>query len=86
MAADPELPEEMAEALLDAVRNHGDDLPLQLRSFMGLLNHPSAEIREDAKDTLAFLLGDDLGKDDIETLTKKAAEELAEHEAEKFER
>ena len=86
MAADPELPEEMAEALLDAVRNHGDDLPLQLRSFMGLLNHPSAEIREDAKDTLAFLLGDDLGKDDIETLTKKAAAELAELEAEKFER
>ena len=86
MAADPELPEEMAEALLDAVRNHGDDLPLQLRSFMGLLNHPSAEIREDAKDTLAFLLEDDLGEDDIETLTKKADEKIAELEAEKFER
>lgn len=53
---------------------------------MDFLNHPSAEIREDARDTLAFLLGDDLGKDDIETLTKKAAAELAEHEAEKFER
>ena len=86
MAADPELPEEMAEALFDAVRNHGGDLALQLRAFMDFLNHPSAEIREDAKDTLAFLLGDDLGKDDVETLTKKADEELAELEAEKLER
>lgn len=47
---------------------------------MDFLNHPSAEIREDARDTLAFLLGDDLGKDDVETLKKKAAEELAELE------
>ena len=78
MAADPELPEEMAEALFDAVRNYGDDMALQLRAFMDFLNHPSAEIREDAKDTLAFLLGDDLGEDDIETLKKKAAEKLAE--------
>jgi hypothetical protein len=78
MAADPELPEEMAEALFDAVRNHGDDLALQLRALLDFLNHPSTEIREDAKDTLAFLLGDDLGKDDIETLKKKAAEKLAE--------
>lgn len=86
MAADPELPEEMAEVLFDKVRNTGDDLALQLRSFMGFLNHPSTEIREDAKDTLAFLLGDDLGKDDVETLTKKAAEELAELESAKLER
>jgi uncharacterized protein (UPF0147 family) len=86
MAADPELPEEMAEALFDAVRNHGDDLPLQLRTLMDFINHPSAEIREDTKDTLAFLLGDDLGKDDVESLTKKAAEELAELEAEKLKR
>jgi len=86
MAADPELPEEMAEALLDAVRNHGDDLPLQLRAYIDFLNHPSPEIREDAKDTLAFLLEDDLGEDDIETLTKKADEKIAELEAEKFER
>lgn len=86
MAADPELPEEMAEALFDAVRNHGGDLALQLRTLMDFINHPSEEIREDAKDTLAFLLGDDLGKDDVETLTKKAAEELAELEAEKLER
>jgi hypothetical protein len=78
MAADPELPEEMAEVLFDAVRNHGEDLALQLRAFMDFLNHPSTEIHEDAKDTLAFLLGDDLGKDDIETLKKKAAEKLAE--------
>jgi hypothetical protein len=78
MAADPELPEKMAEALFDAVRNHGDDLALQLRAFMDFLNHPSAEIREDAKDTLAFLLEDDEGNEDIETLKKKAAKMLAE--------
>jgi hypothetical protein len=53
---------------------------------MDFLNHPSAEIREDAKDTLAFLLGDDLGKDDIATLTKKAVAELAELESVKLER
>ena len=86
MAADPELPEEMAEALLDAVRNHGDDLPLQLRAYMDFLNHPSPQIRENAMGTLRHLLKDDLGADDIETLKKKAAEELAELEAEKFER
>jgi hypothetical protein len=78
MAADPELPEKMAEALFDAVRNHGDDLALQLRAFMDFLNHPSAEIREDAKDTLAFLLEDDEGNEDIETLKKKAAKMLVE--------
>ena len=84
MAADPELPEKMAEALFDAVRNHGDDLALQLRAFMDFLNHPSAEIREDAMGTLRHLLKDDLGADDVETLKKKAAEELAELEAEKL--
>lgn len=86
MAADPELPEEMAEVLLDAVRNHGDDLPLQLRAYMDFLNHPSPEIHENAMGTLRHLLKDDLGADDVETLKKKAAAELAELEAEKFER
>lgn len=80
MAADPELPEEMAETLLDAVRNHGDNLPLQLRAYMDFLNHPSPEIQENAKDTLAFLLKDDLGADDVDTLKKKAAEKIAELE------
>ena len=84
MAADAELPEEMAEVLFDEVRNAGGDLALQLRAFMDFLNHPSAEIREDAKDTLAFLLDDDLSEDDIDTLKKKAAEKLAELEAEKL--
>jgi hypothetical protein len=84
MAADPELPEEMAEALLDAVRNHGDDLPLQLRAYIDFLNHPSPEIHENAMGTLRHLLKDDLGADDVETLKKKAAAELAEHEAEKL--
>lgn len=80
MAADPELPEEMAETLLDAVRNHGDNLPLQLRAYMDFLNHPFPEIQENAKDTLAFLLKDDLGADDVDTLKKKAAEKIAELE------
>lgn len=80
MAADPELPEEMAEVLLDAVRNHGDNLPLQLRAYMDFLNHPSPEIQENAKDTLAFLLKDDLGADDVDTLKKKAAKKIAELE------
>lgn len=84
MAADPELPEEMAEVLLDAVRNHGDDLPLQLRAYMDLLNHPSTEIHEDAKDTLAHLLKDDEGKANAKSLINMAAEKLAELEAEKL--
>jgi len=84
MAADPELPEEMAEVLFDAVRNAGDDLALQLRALLDFLNHPSTEIREDAKDTLAFLLDDDLSEDDTDTLKKKAAEKLAELDATKL--
>lgn len=84
MAADPELPVEMAEALLDAVRNHGDDLPLQLRAYMDFLNHPSPEIHEDAKDTLAHLLEDDEGKANAKSLINMAAEKLAELEAEKL--
>jgi hypothetical protein len=46
---------------------------------MDFLNHPSAKIREDAKDTLAFLLE---CEDDRDTLKKKAAEKLAELENE----
>lgn len=84
MAADPELPEEMAEALLDAVRNQGDDLPLQLRAYMDFLNHPSPEIQEDAKDTLAHLLEDDEGKANAKSLINMAAVKLAELEAEKL--
>lgn len=84
MAADPELPEEMAETLLDAVRNHGDDLPLQLRAYMDFLNHPSPEIHENAKDTLAHLLEDDEGKANAKSLINMAAVKLAELEAAKL--
>lgn len=80
MAADPELPEEMAEVLLDAVRNHGNNLPLQLRAYMDFLNHPAPEIQKNAMGTLRHLLKDDLGADDVDTLKKKAAEKIAELE------
>lgn len=56
MAEDPELPMEMAEELLTAVANENDKEALQIRAYMGFLNHPSEEIRDDATSLLAFVL------------------------------
>jgi hypothetical protein len=56
MAADPDLPLDMAEELLTAVINENSNEALQVRAYMGFLNHPSQEIRDEAMSMLAFIL------------------------------
>ena len=83
MAADANLVEEMAEDLLQHVINENQDPALQIRALKDFLNHQSSEIREEAKQVLAFILGDDSGEADEATLIQMADAKLKQIEAEK---
>jgi hypothetical protein len=83
MAVDSQLPEEMAEDLLQHVINDNGNQALQIRAYVDFLNHSSPEIREEAKQMLAFILEDDLGEADEATLIQMADAKLKQLEAEK---
>jgi hypothetical protein len=83
MAADAQLPIEMAENLLEHVINENRDPALQIRVYTDFMNHTSSEIREEAKDLLAFMLEDDLGEADEATLRQMADDKLKQLESEK---
>jgi hypothetical protein len=78
MASDTQLPDEMADDLLTHVINANDDPSLQLKAYKDFLNHPSPEVREEAQRMLAFMLEDDLGEWDLNTLIQKADAKLIE--------
>jgi hypothetical protein len=84
LAADAQLPEEMAENLLHHVMNENRDPALQIRTYKDFLNHSSPEIREKARETLAFILEDDFGKADEAALLQKADAKLKLIEEEKL--
>lgn len=84
MAQDTQLPEEMADELLTHVINANDNPALQIQAFKDFLNHPSSEIRDQAKDMLAFILEDDAGEADEPTLRQMADAKLKQLEAEKL--
>jgi hypothetical protein len=83
MAADANLVEEMAEDLLQHVINENQDPALQIRALKDFMNHQSSEIREEAKQLLAFILRDDSGEADEATLIQMADAKLKQIEAEK---
>lgn len=83
MAADTQLPEEMAENLLTHVINENANPSLQIRAYKDFMNHSSPEIREEAKRLLAFILEDDAGEADQATLIQMADAKLKQIEAEK---
>jgi hypothetical protein len=83
MAADTQLPEEMAENLLNHVINENTNPALQIRAYKDFLNHSSPEIREKARETLAFILEDDAGEADQAALLQMADAKLKQIEAEK---
>lgn len=80
MAADTQLPPEMAEDLLMHVINENQHEALQIRAYKDFLNHRSPEIREEAKEMLAFILEDDFGKNDEAALLRLADAKLKELE------
>ena len=81
MAGDAQLPLEMAEELLQHVINENRDPALQIRAYTDFMNHSSPEIRDQAKDLLAFILEDDEGKADEATLLQMADARLKKIEA-----
>ena len=83
LAADTQMSEEMAEDLLQTVINENSNPALQIRALKDFLNHQSSEIREEAQQVLAFILGDDLGEADEATLIQMADAKLKQIEAEK---
>jgi hypothetical protein len=83
MAGDTQLPEEMAEDLLQHVINENGNPALQIRAYLDFLSYQSPEIREEAKQLLAFILEDDLGEADEAALRQMAAAKLKQIEAEK---
>lgn len=83
MAADTQLPEEMAENLLNHVINENTNPALQIRAYKDFMNHSSSEIRDEARETLAFILEDDAGEADQATLIQMADAKLKQIEAEK---
>lgn len=83
MAADTQLPEEMAENLLTHVINENANPSLQIRAYKDFMNHSSPDIREKARETLAFILEDDAGEADQATLLQMADAKLKQIEAEK---
>ena len=83
MAADTQLPEEMAENLLTHVINENANPSLQIRAYKDFMNHSSPDIREKARETLAFILEDDAGEADQATLIQMADAKLKQIEAEK---
>jgi hypothetical protein len=74
----------MAENLLHHVMNENRDPALQIRTYKDFLNHSSPEIREKARETLAFILEDDFGKADEAALLQKADAKLKLIEEEKL--
>ncbi|MES2982323.1 MAG: hypothetical protein V4727_08415 [Verrucomicrobiota bacterium] len=83
MAADTQLPEEMAATLLQHIINANQDRALQIRAYTEFLNHPSPEIRDEAKQLLAFILEEDSGEADEATLRQMADAKLEQLAAEK---
>lgn len=83
MAADAQLPEEMAEDLFQHVVNENGNPELQIRAYLDFLSHPSPEIREESMRLLAFMLEDDLGEADEATLRQMADAKLKQLESEK---
>jgi uncharacterized protein (UPF0147 family) len=59
MAADTQLPIQMAEDLLQNIINENRDPALQIQAYIDFLNHSSQEIRDQAKNKLSFILEDD---------------------------
>lgn len=76
MAADNQLPEEMAKDLLQHVINANQERSLQIRAYTEFLNHQSPEIRDQAKELLAFILEDDAGAADEAKLLQMADAKL----------
>ncbi len=83
MAADTQLPKDMAQDLLHHIINENRDPALQIRAYIEFLNHSSQEIREQAKDKLSFILEDDDRQNDEATLLQMADAKLKQIQAEK---
>jgi hypothetical protein len=83
MCADAQLPEAMAQNLLQHVINENRDPSLQIHAYKDFLNHSSSEIREQARQVLAFILEDDEGKADEAALLQMADAKLEQIAAEK---
>jgi hypothetical protein len=83
MAGETQLPVDMAQDLLMHVINHNQDPALQIRAYKNFLTHPSLDIREEARQMLAFILEDDFDEADDATLLKIADEKLKQLENEK---
>ena len=81
LAADTQLPEQMAEDLFQHVVNENGNPELQIRAYLDFLSHPSQEIREESMRLLAFMLEDDLGEADEATLRQMADTKLKQLES-----
>lgn len=84
MAADTQLPKEMAQDLLHHVINENRDPALQIRAYIDFLNHSSQEIRDEAKNKLSFILEDDDHQHDEAALLQMADTKLKQIQAEKL--
>lgn len=84
LAADTQLPVEMAEELLMHVINENRDPALQITTYKNFLNHPSSEIRDEARQLLAFILEDDFEEADQAKLVQMADAKLKQLEAQKL--
>lgn len=83
MAADTQLPKDMAQDLLHHIINENRDPALQIRAYIEFLNHSTQEIREQAKDKLSFILEEDDHQYDEATLLQMADTKLKQIQAEK---
>ncbi len=82
MAADTQLPIQMAQDLLQHVINENRDPALQIQAYIDFLNHSSQEIRDQAKDKLSFMLEDDDHQYDEVALLQMADTKLKQIQAE----
>ncbi len=80
MAADDQMPLEMADTLLTHVINENQDEALQIRSYRDFLNHPSPEIHDQALQMLRFVVGDRDESEDEASLRRMAVDKLGELE------
>jgi hypothetical protein len=77
LAAQSDLPAELAEALLGGVINSNENPAMQIEVYMNLMNHSSAGIREEALEMLRFMVEDDFEEADMEGLRRMAEAKLS---------
>jgi hypothetical protein len=86
LAEQPDLPTELASHLLVEMINYNESPATQLRTYLALIHHPDEEVATQAREMLAFQVGDDLheetpdrlaqlGREKLQSLAKAAAQE-----------